>query len=763
MPRRKPDRMRPVCIHSSPGSFTRIGRQASMLFQPADTLRSRTFVGLLVAQFLAAFNDQAIHASAMFFAIHRKTLTQADAISLMPILFYAPWAIFCTVAGYTADRFSKRQSLVFWKVAEIGITLVALAGFYMGSVQGARIGPWLVLSTVFLMGMHSAFFVPAKYGAMPEILQPHLLSRGNGLLESLSFLAVILGTVSGGVLSFWFKDREWAIGLALVTLAIIGAGASFLIERMPAANPDRPFPKNLFKPLWQNLKVMLRSRQLALAVLAIAFFTFVVAFMRGTMYMHGETRNPHWSELHTSVIVGVVALGIGLGSPLAGLLSGGKVELGLVPLGGVGMMLSLAIVSVTLDSEWWLIGCLVALGFFTGFYIVPMYTLLQHRAPKASKGDLLASSNFINVVGAIAASVLFKVLVSAASWTGITQTVMPTEVAQGILKNLEIEDGHLRLIDVVDDKNRPVFKRELTPGQQLEREGTLDESDDVGEGKGTKVIVSKYSLPRQGEMVLYYKVQPADTPLVAVANNEPLTRYLFLTAGILTLIIVIALRKLLPDFFLRSLIWMRSLGHYQINVIGMGNLPDVGPAVLVTNCPRFEDALRVLASTDRYARFFLWRRSQTSMKPWLIWRMARNCGLVVVEEAKNSGMTQDVFNKAAKSLERGDLISLPVADAPESAEEVETILARLRLERDLVLLPIYCEKPNPQAIGKNRRVVQVVIGRAMPARAAFPEIRGAVDVLGDWLTQIRQDGTPIVTSMIPGYHGPAPASSASLQ
>src|SRR5882724_1993562 len=122
-------RSRVACIRPSerlPGTLTRIGCQASMLFQPADTLRSRTFVGLLVAQFLAAFNDQAIHASAMFFAIHRKTLTQADAISLMPILFYAPWAIFCTIAGYTADRFSKRQSLVFWKIAEIGITLVAL-------------------------------------------------------------------------------------------------------------------------------------------------------------------------------------------------------------------------------------------------------------------------------------------------------------------------------------------------------------------------------------------------------------------------------------------------------------------------------------------------------------------------------------------------------------------------------------------------------------------------------------------------------------
>src|SRR5262249_53284439 len=170
-------------------------------FQPADSLRSRTFIGLPVAQFFAAFNDQALHAASMFFAINTQTFDEAKAISLMPILFYAPWALFCTVAGWLADRYSKRNSLVFWKLAEVAITLVAFAGFALHNFGGYRVGPYVVLSTVFLMGMHSAFFVPAKYGVMPEILQPHLLSRGNGLLESLSFLAIILGTVFGGVLS----------------------------------------------------------------------------------------------------------------------------------------------------------------------------------------------------------------------------------------------------------------------------------------------------------------------------------------------------------------------------------------------------------------------------------------------------------------------------------------------------------------------------------------------------------------------------------
>src|SRR6266852_4201941 len=363
-----------------------------MSFQPASSLRSRTYIGLIVAQFFAAFNDQAIHASSMFFAIHKGFLSEANAISLMPILFYAPWALFCTLAGYLSDRYSKRNSLVFWKFAEVGITLVALLGFSLGN---SWLGPFLVLSTVFLMGTHSAFFVPAKYGAMPEILQPHLLSRGNGVLESTSFLAVILGTVCGGVLSYWFKNQEYVIGFLLVVLAMIGAAASLLIQKMPAANPTRPFPTNLFKPLWLNLRTLLRSRPLALAVLAIAFFTFMVAFMRGTMYVHGETRNPRWTELHTSIVVGVVALGVGLGSPLAGFLSGGKIELGLVPLGAVGMIISLLFAAASLNQQAGLVASLVAIGFFTGFYIVPMFTLLQHRAPRASKGDLMASSNFV--------------------------------------------------------------------------------------------------------------------------------------------------------------------------------------------------------------------------------------------------------------------------------------------------------------------------------------------------------------------------------
>lgn len=434
-------------------------------FQPADHLHSRTFLGLLVAQFLAAFNDQAIHASAMFFAINTDTMNERDAIARMPILFYAPWAIFSTIAGYCADRFSKRVSLVSWKFAEIAITLFALLGFWLGRNGHPAIGAYIVLSTVFLMGMHSAFFVPAKYGAMPEILTPRMLSRGNGILESLSFLAVILGTVAGGAMSAYFRGQEYMIGIILTVLAILGAVASLFIETIPTANPHRSFPPYIYKPLFDNIRQLLSSRPLIFAVIGIAFFTFLVAYMRAVIYMHGQSQLPPWAEDKTSYIVGAVALGIGLGSPLVGWLSGGKVEVGLVPIGAIGMMLTTSVAALALENVPLLVVCIVMIGFFTGFYLVPLFSLLQHRAPKTSKGDAIATSNFINITGAIASSLIFSGLDRTAERTGFARALRQEgETIVGTLEQVKNEHGHpVRVVVATEEAVQELVARDKEP------------------------------------------------------------------------------------------------------------------------------------------------------------------------------------------------------------------------------------------------------------------------------------------------------------
>jgi MFS family permease len=715
-----------------------------MAFHQVDSLRSRTFIGLLVAQFLAAFNDQAIHASAMFFAINHRTLTEANAISLMPILFYAPWALFCTLSGWLADRYSKRQSLVFWKIAEVGITAVALLGFWLGTAYPrSNVGPWVVLSTVFLMGTHSAFFVPAKYGAMPEILPPHLLSKGNGLLESLSFLAVILGTVSGGVMSFlfhrseWFQNEEYYIGIVLLVLALIGAAASFLIEKMPAANPTRPFPRNLFKPLVDNLRILLRSKPLALAVLGIAFFTFMVAFMRGTVYMHGETRNPRWTELHTSVVVGVVALGVGLGSPLAGFFSGGKIELGLVPLGACGMIVSLLLATLTLNSEMALVGCLIGIGFATGFYIVPLFTLLQHRAPPSSKGDLLASSNFINVTGAIAASVLFKVLVLAAQWTGITPAVPVEAAAQGTLEQLRYRQGRPAHILVRDASGRPldVFSSSSVKAGEDERANrTIIELEDNPK-VDQDVLVGHFQILRQGKAVEYYRVQPADQPLMPAYDKEPLTRYLFLSAGLMTLGILILLCRQLPDFFVRSLLWFRTRGKYKLHVIGLHHVPTDGPVILATNCKRLSDCLNVVAATDRFTRFLFPEGDGSGDEGPLLHYLVCRSGLIPLPEDSGSEAWTRAVAKGGRALKHGPMVGIAV-DGEDTNGQVDTIMRRLREDAPaVVVVPVFCaDGPGDGSL----RGVRVVIGAPLKEEASVADIQEALRALTNVIAETEE-------------------------
>jgi MFS family permease len=633
---------------------------------PADTLRTRTYVGLLAAQFLAAFNDQAIHAAAMFFAINTRTLSEAQAISLIPILFYAPWAVFCTLAGYLSDRFSKRNTLVFWKVAEIAITALALFGFWYGThAESPKVGVWIVLSTVFLMGTHSAFFVPAKYGVMPEILQPQLLSRGNGLLESLSFLAVILGTVSGGVMSFVYQRREANIGVVLLFLAIVGALASLLIRKMPAANPTLRFPRYLYAPLFRNLKMLLWSRTLAFAVIGIAFFTFIVAFMRATVYMFGESQNPRWDELKTSAVGGTVALGVGLGSPLAGWLSGRKVELGLIPLGALGMIAGCLLAAFSLDYIPGFVLCTGLIGFCTGFYLVPLFTLLQYRAPKSSKGDMIASSNFINVTGAILASVMFALLVGAAKKTDFIPKVAETDrVAEGLLEEQELlrgrvvyaavggksfgrrpndSDRHLHVVDHLL-ADRPA---NIPPEIHIARTVDVDEP----------VIVSHYKI----DGVDHYVIRPDNEPLSAHYDARHLPRLLFIGAGLMTFGVVLMLWSRVRDLPTRSLTLVRSLGRVRYQLEGLANVPGDGPVILWVATPNAQVLPTIVAAVDRHVTVFAPK---------------------IADDA--------VVQQANAVFRRGDIVAI-VAEAPGAsmlAERLEALKVTVQVEGNRLVFSV---------------------------------------------------------------------------
>jgi MFS family permease len=766
-----------------------------MAFEPANSLRSRTYVGLIAAQFLAAFNDQAIHASAMFFAINKDSLSEAKAISLMPILFYAPWALFSTVAGWLADRYSKRQSLVFWKLAEVAITLVALLGFWLGSGPWhSAAGPWIVLFTVFLMGTHSAFFVPAKYGSMPEILQPHLLSRGNGILESTSFLAVILGTVCGGILSDdrVFKNREYWIGGILVVLAVIGAVASLLIQKIPAANPTRPFPvslprlragirrkgpvlgwlsaipsffADLYRPLSGNLRVLLSSRPLRLALLGIAFFTFLVAYMRSSVYMHGESQIPRWHELKTSLVVGTTALGVSLGGLLAGFFSGGKVELGLVPLGALGMIGATVIAAVSLFFLPGLIVCIILIGFFAGFYTLPMFALMQHRAPKTSIGDAIATSNLINVLGATLASFLFFILVLAAERTGLAPSLSQNEVvARGELRELTRKNGRpssfevrsgdpqtgLRNTRLFETKSIPPPPAETEPDEILVEtivvdeglyelmQGGLESGYDSDGSTGEEVIVTTYDL----RGVTHYQVSSAKLPPRTAYDHERVPQFLFLGAGFITLCSLTLLCRLLPDFPLRSVLWLRSLGRYRLQVLGVNHLPSNGPAILATNAVDLDSCIQVLCVTDRLTRFFLPTKEGAGGWPgWLRFLLSRTNWMEPPADRWSQNLTERMLARSVASLQKREMLGLP-------EPLMDTFLDRLRQQTEALIVPVY--RHSVMANSRGLQNVQIVFGVPLPAHTPAALVRREIDRLGAWVEQSHVDGMiPASTLMIP--------------
>ena len=723
-----------------------------MAYQPAESLTNRTFVGLIVAQFLAGFNDQAIHAAAMFYAIHTKILSEANAITLMPVLFYAPWALFCTLAGYYADRFSKTLTLRLWKVAEIVISLIMIAGFFVGG----NLGGWLIMSCVFLMGTHAAFFAPAKYGAMPEILRPHMLSRGNGILESTTFLASILGTVSGGLLFNLFRNNEIWIGVILLVLSVIGALASFLIAWLPASCPERLFPVNQVKPLVGNLKIIFRSRPLALAALGIAFFVFMVAYMRASMYMHGETRNPRWDEQQTSLIVATVAFGVGLGSPLAGYLSGGKVELGLVPLGCLGMFLTLAISALAIEVTWVLVIALIILGFFSGFYMVPLYTLFQQRAPKKSKGELVATSNFINVTGAIAASLLFNVLVQFSQFSGITPAIQTKDITRGVLQGFKL-DSHGKILGVnvaTDDDELLKFRAKKAGPRDLDgfqdfvndlgdllnlepSEHVIDFADnffDVLSGmpqKGDQVIVSTYAL-RNAQHFLIRKV---DQPPRKVFDNEILPRYLFIGAALMTMGILFILWRKLPDFFVRSLFWFKSLGKFRLKAVGMQNLPTEGPVILAANCKDLPSCLQLVSATDRSTQVILVDDGTLLQDGPLLRWMARRTNIITVQAGPNAAASwQAAKAEALRTLQGGHLLAISVANKVQTPA-IEKLVHELRQATGAPLLPVYCGSLDEGVPGVTPRV-RVVFGEMMAAGdVTLEDCKKTIRRLGEWIGQ----------------------------
>jgi acyl-[acyl-carrier-protein]-phospholipid O-acyltransferase/long-chain-fatty-acid--[acyl-carrier-protein] ligase len=368
----------------------------------------RGFWALIVTQFQGAFSDNALKTLVTFLGLNlAATSQQREAVvPLLGILFSAPFILFSMAGGYLADRFSKRSVTIGVKCFEVLIMLFTFMALWQRHLTGA-------MAAVCFMGIHSAFFGPSKYGLLPELLPEKRLSWGNGILELGTFMAIIVGGAAGGFLFQAFKGREQFSALLFLALAVAGLLCSLVITRVPAANPTKQFHPNFLSDLWSQIQMIRRDRVLWLAVIGNVYFSFVGAMVLQNAILFG-TDTLKVGELHTSYMQVALAIGVGLGSFAAGYLSGGKIEYGLVPLGAVGLtVFSATLWSPSLDYRGALIH-LALLGFFGGFFIVPIAAIMQHRPEKGQKGAVLAAGNLLSFVGIALASAVFWLMTSVA-------------------------------------------------------------------------------------------------------------------------------------------------------------------------------------------------------------------------------------------------------------------------------------------------------------------------------------------------------------
>ncbi len=381
-------------------------------------LKERRFLPFFITQFLGAFNDN-VFKNALIILIAFQAANPAQSnllINASAGLFILPFFLFSATAGQLADKYEKSHLMRWIKLLEIVIMLGAAAAFILNSIP-------LLISLLFLMGAQSTLFGPVKYSILPQHLKPEELVGGNGWVEMGTFLAILIGTLLGGVLIAVQGNGPWLVGSAVVILAILGFLSSLFIPRAAPDAPDLRINWNPFTETWRTIKITRRNRTVFLSVLGISWFWFL-----GATYL---AQLPNYTKLTlggdehvVTLLLTTFALGIGIGSLLCERLSGRRVELGLVPFGAIGLTvfgvdLFFAAAPVAPEasligaveflrnfSHWRVLMDILLMGMFGGFYIVPLFALVQQRSEPSYRSRVIAGNNILNALFMVASALL---------------------------------------------------------------------------------------------------------------------------------------------------------------------------------------------------------------------------------------------------------------------------------------------------------------------------------------------------------------------
>ncbi|ANF85433.1 Glycerol acyltransferase [Pseudomonas antarctica] len=389
-------------------------------------LRTRRFLPFFVTQLLGAFNDNIFKQSLILAILYKLTLDGDRSIwvNLCALLFILPFFLFSALAGQFGEKFNKDALIRAIKIGEIVIMAVGATGFLFNHLE-------LMLLALFAMGTHSALFGPVKYSIMPQALHDDELVGGNGLVEMGTFLAILAGTIGAGIM---MSSTHYApiVATAIVGVAVLGYLASRSIPRAAASTPELRLNWNIFSESWATLRLGLgQTPAVSRSIVGNSWFWFV-----GAIYL---TQIPAYAkewlygdETVVTLILTVFSVGIALGSMLCEKLSGRKVEIGLVPFGSFGLTVFglllwwhsggfpqnvqandwLAVLGY--GQAWWVLFDILGLGVFGGFYIVPLYALIQSRTAENERARVIAANNILNALFMVVSAIVSILLLSVA-------------------------------------------------------------------------------------------------------------------------------------------------------------------------------------------------------------------------------------------------------------------------------------------------------------------------------------------------------------
>ena len=376
--------------------------------------------GLLIAQFCGAFNDNAWKLMVALLAIRQLASTMAPGsefetasqtqTTLAFVVFTAPLALVSTVAGLLADRVSKRTIIILMKSVEMLLMSAATAALWINPAGGLL--PLIVLGG---MGVHSALFSPAKYGILAELLPHERLAAGNGQLEMWTFAAILTGTATPGILLSVTGDSTWLAPLPFALLSLVGFAAAWTIPPVPPARTEG----GLFNT-WQGAWTALASdRLLRLAICGAVFFWTIASLFAQNILVYAKAVLGV-SDWQSGLPLMMLSIGIGAGARLAGHLSQGRVEYGLIPLGAIGVTIILSTLGLVAPGFGWTLALMGILGLASALIFVPLNALIQWRAPADRRGSVIALENTCVFTGILFGSLgAGSLATSGVSTTGI--------------------------------------------------------------------------------------------------------------------------------------------------------------------------------------------------------------------------------------------------------------------------------------------------------------------------------------------------------